>query len=139
MAYASNGSGQNQVYMRLYPDVEGGRWQVSTGGGDSPLRSRDGRELLYRFGDEVMAVSIKTEPTFNIEIPKSLFRGNYASADFGLPNLALSAWDVSPDGKRFLMMKDLQAASETPAASFPRRLDIVLNWFEELKERVPVN
>ena len=139
MAYTSNESGQNQVYVRPYPDVEGGRWQVSTGGGDSPLWSRDGRELFYRIGDEVVAVPIQTEPTFNVETPKSLFRGNYASVDFSILNLALNAWDISPDGKRFLMMKDLQAASGTPATSFPRRLNIVLNWFEELKERVPVD
>jgi serine/threonine-protein kinase len=137
MAYTSNESGQNQVYVRPYPDVEGGRWQVSTGGGDSPLWSSDGRELFYRIGDEVMAVSIQTKPVFNIETPKSLFHGKYASADFSFQTLALSAWDISPDGKRFLMMKDAQGMSGNAAASFPRRLNIVLNWFEELKQRVP--
>ena len=58
-----------------------GEWQVSTSGGDSPLWSPDGRELFYRSGDAVMAVSVKTEPTFSLETPKILFRGTYVSSD----------------------------------------------------------
>ena len=138
MAYTSDESGQNQIYVRPYPDVEGGRWQISNSGGDSPLWSRDGRELFYRNGDEVMAVSVKTEPTFTLETPKVLFPGNYVSAGFSFPAFELHPWDIGPDGKRFLMMKDAQAASGMSTSGFPRRLNIVLNWTEELKQRVPL-
>ena len=138
MAYVSNESGQNQVYVRPHPDVEGGRWQISTTGGSSPLWSRDGKEIFYRNGDEVMAVSVKTEQAFNPETPQPLFRGDYASVDVGILNMEVSPWDISPDGKRFLMMKDVTATGATSTAGIPRRLNIVLNWFEELKQRVPV-
>ena len=74
MAYTSNESGQAQVYVRPFPEVDsGGRWQVSTSGGGSPLWSRDGRELFYRSGDAVMVVSVNTDLTFRLETPKILF------------------------------------------------------------------
>jgi hypothetical protein len=78
-----------------------------------------------------MAVSVKTEPTFSLETPKALFRGTYVGpgAAEGVP------WDIHPDGKRFLMMKE--SASPASAGGGPRRINIVLNWFEELKQRVP--
>jgi serine/threonine-protein kinase len=136
MVYTSNESGQNQIYVRPFPDVNAGRWQISTNGGDSPLWSRDGRELVYRTGDAVMAVSVKTTPTFSLETPWTLFRGTYVSNVFMAGNWDFATWDISPDGKRFLMMKEVEAnASE---AGGPRKINIVLNWFEELKQRVPV-
>jgi serine/threonine protein kinase/Tol biopolymer transport system component len=136
MAYTSDESGQNQIYVRPFPEVESGRWQISTSGGDSPLWSPDGRELFYRNRDAVMAVRVNTGSGFSYETPKALLSGNYVSADFGLLGLELSPWDISPDGKRFLMMKRLD--SESSAAGGPRRINIVLNWFEELKQRVPM-
>ena len=81
MAYTSDESGKYEVYVRPFPEVDKGRWQVSTSGGDSPLWSPDGRELFYRNGDAVMAVSVKTDPTFSLETPKTLFRGTYVSVD----------------------------------------------------------
>jgi serine/threonine protein kinase len=135
MVYTSNESGRNEIYVRPFPEVNKGRWQVSTSGGDSPLWSRNGRELFYLNGDAVMAVSVKTEPSFDIVgTPQVLFRGMYVSAapDNGTP------WDISPDGKRFLMIKPPASTGAAPAAAGPRRINIVLNWFEELKQRVPV-
>ena len=133
MAYVSNESGQAQIYVRPFPAVDSGLWQVSTGGGNSPLWSRDGQELFYRNGSAVMAVAVKTEPSFDIVgTPQTLFRGPYLSQPSRLVNTALQTylWDVSPDGKRFLMMKEAGTAAST-------RINIVLNWFEELKQRVP--
>jgi Tol biopolymer transport system component len=130
MAYTSNESGQPQIYVRPFPDVEGGRWQVSPSGGDSPLWSRDGRELFYRRLDEVLAVSVKTEPAFNLETPKILFRGMYNYSNTS------HSWDISPDGKCFLMVKPPWAL--TPSEGGPRKINVVLNWFEELKQRLPV-
>ncbi len=58
MAYMSDESGKSEIYVRPFPEVNQGRWQVSTGGGDTPLWSPDGRELFYRSGDAVMAVAV---------------------------------------------------------------------------------
>ena len=136
MAYTSNESGRSQVYVRPFPDVdEGGRWQISTGGGDSPLWSREGGELFYRNGDAAMVVSVKTQPAFSIETPKLLFRGMYVPSNIKTNDPQSNTWDISPDGKRFLMMKE--SGSSASAARGPRRINIVLNWFEELKQRVP--
>ena len=131
MAYVSNESGQAQIYVRPFPEVDAGRWQVSTSGGNSPLWSRDGRELFYRSGDAVILVPVKTEPAFSFETPKTLFRGAYRP---GMP-LSPYQWDVSLDSKRFLMMKEAGATASTGGGA--PKINIVLNWFEELKQRVP--
>ncbi len=77
LAYMSTESGSYEIYVRPFPDVNKGRWQVSTSGGDSPLWSPDGRELFYRNGDFVVAVSVETEPAFKCGKPMSLFQGKY--------------------------------------------------------------
>jgi serine/threonine-protein kinase len=131
MAYMSNESGKAEIYVRPFPEVNKGRWQVSTSGGDTPLWSPNGRELFYRNGDSVMAVAVETGQTFKCGKPESLFRGTYTSL---LQDM--HTWDISPDGKRFLMMKEV--GSNGSEAGGPRKINIVLNWFEELKQRVPV-
>ena len=70
-------SGKAEIYVRPFPEVDTGKWQVSTSGGWNPLWSPDGRELFYRNGDSVMAVAVQTEPTFKAGKPKLLFRGAY--------------------------------------------------------------
>lgn len=121
-------SGQREVYVRSYPDVNKGKWKISNNGGQEPRWSPNGRELFYRRGqDAMMVVAFETEPTFKPGIPRELFRGHYYSL-FG------HNWDLSPDGNRFLMIKEAVSA----ATEAPRRIHIVLNWFEELKQRVPV-
>ena len=133
MAYFSNESSKNEVYVRPFPEVNSGKWQVSTDGGSSPLWSPDGRELFYLSNDNsVMAVAVETKPTLSFGTPKSLFKSIYAGATIG----SGTPWDIHPDGKRFLMMKLPGAAPSTAAAL--REINIVLNWFEELKQRVPV-
>jgi len=131
MEYSSNRSGKSEVYVRPFPDVNKGQWQVSTSGGDTPLWSPDGRELFYRSGDAAMGVPVDTGPVFKPGKPTVLFRGK-----FHQPVLGQTYWDISPDGKRFLTLKD--AASTPSAAAGPRKINIVLNWLEELKQRVPV-
>ena len=125
MAYTSDESRMNEVYVRSFPDVNWEKTQVSNSGGDSPRWSRDGSELFYRNGDAVMAVAVKTKPSFNIVgTPQVLFKGNYVGLD----------WDVHPDAKRFLMLKPPETSGEDSAAQSPIRITIVLNWFEELKQ-----
>jgi serine/threonine protein kinase/Tol biopolymer transport system component len=125
MAYCSNESGRDEVYVRTFPKVDAGKWQISMGGGRDPRWSRDGRQLFYRNEDAVMAAAVETEPAFRAGKSQLLFRGAYLSTE---------GWDVHPDGKRFLMVK---AGEKAPSAEAPRRINIVLNWLEELKQRVP--
>ncbi|MBN1833205.1 MAG: serine/threonine-protein kinase [Deltaproteobacteria bacterium] len=140
LAYSSNESGQMEVYVRPFPEVNSGRWQVSTNGGDSPLWSPDGREIFYLIGNTegVMAVEVETEPAFKPGKPRLFFKGSYVGAapGDGVP------WDIHPDGKRFFMMKEPgttgdESVTGESATAGPRKINIVLNWDVELKQRVP--
>ena len=126
LAYTSNESGSFEIYVRPYPDIESGRWQVSVGGGVHPAWSRDGQELFYRTDDALMAVSIETQPSFEVGNPTVVFAGRYfmAAGD--------RTYEVSPDGESFLMIKDI-AYSESTA-----RLIIVQNWLDEVERLVPI-
>jgi serine/threonine protein kinase/WD40 repeat protein len=133
LAYSSHESGKSEIYVRPFPEVNKGKWQVSAGYGTSPLWAPDGRELFYLSADSAMAVAVETKPTLSFATPKVLFRNTNISFSF-----LGTSWDIHPDGKRFLMMKPLAPTGATPAAAVPRKISIVLNWFEELKQRVPV-
>jgi serine/threonine-protein kinase len=130
MAYQSNESGQNEIYVRPFPRVEDGGWRVTTRGGNHPLWARHGRELFYRDPAGVlMSVPVEiTGSTFTSGNPSALFEFSYL-----LPGDPRD-YDAAPDGKRFLVLKP-QAAGSRPQA--PATLVVVLNWFEELKARVP--
>jgi Tol biopolymer transport system component len=135
LAYASNESGQSEVYVRPFPEINKGRWPISTSGGSGPLWSPDGKELFYRNGESVMAVPVETGPLFKAGKVKELFRGNYVSTNVG--SIILPMWDISPDGKRFLMMKQPGSTGAAPTTAVLRKINIILNWSEELKQRVP--
>jgi Tol biopolymer transport system component len=125
LAYISDESGRPEIYVKPYPGP-GGKWQISTEGGNEPAWNRNGRELFFRSGSKMMAVEVTTQPTFSAGKPKLLFEGQYVPVQAGLMS---TAYDVSPDGQRFLMIK----ANEQP----PAQINVVLNWFEELKQKVP--
>jgi serine/threonine-protein kinase len=143
LAYCTGrGSGQPEIYVRPFPEVNSGLWQVSTNGGNSPLWSPDGREIFYliRNAEGVMAVAVETEPTFKPGKPRLLFSGSYVGW-FPANNFP---WDIHPDGERFLMMKEAgttgnDSSAEESEPAGPRKITIVLNWDEELKERVTVD
>ncbi len=126
LAYVSNESGRNEIYVQSYPGP-GGKWQISSEGGTEPAWNSNGRELFYRTGNKMMAVEIATQPGFVAGKPRMLFEGRYESSPIAGHN-----YDVSPDGQRFLMLKPSEAAE---AAS--TQIVVVQNWFEELKRRVP--
>jgi Tol biopolymer transport system component len=131
LAYQSNESGQDQIYVRPFPDVNSGRWQISTAGGTKPVWASSGRELFYLDGSSALtAVPIQTTPNFIAGNPTRLFETRYLSA-----NQARS-YDVSRDGQRFLMIKESPATDQT-ANAMPASMVVVLNWFEELRQRVP--
>jgi Tol biopolymer transport system component len=135
MAYMSNESGQNQIYVRPFPEVESGRWQISMSGGDSPLWSPDGQELFYRSGDAAITAAVKTESAFSLGTSRTLFQGAYVRSVLMMGNYDFVTWHIHPDGKRFLMMKEM--GSGASGGGGPRRINIVLNWTEELKQRMP--
>jgi len=126
LAYISDESGRREIYVQAYPGP-GGRWQVSTDGGTEPVWNRNGRELFYRNGDKMMAVDVAARPTFTSGRPRMLFEGPYEPTPVTFPN-----YDVSPDGRRFLMLKP--AEQQQTAAT---QINVVLNWTEELKRLVP--
>jgi eukaryotic-like serine/threonine-protein kinase len=127
LAYVSNESGRPEIYVQPYPGP-GGKWQVSTEGGTEPAWNRNGRELFYRSGNKMMTVETTTEPSFTVGKPRMLFEAEYLAAAF--PQLG-SDYDVSADGKRFLMVKEIERAQSTAEVT------VVLNWLDELKRRVP--
>ena len=130
IAYQSFESGVGEVYVRPFPDVSSGASHlISVGGGTEPLWGRDGQELFYRNGEVVMAVSVNTGAIFERDTPRPLFSRPYY---LGLGR----TWDISPDGQQFLMVKSVAATDDTTASG---QITVVLNWFEELKARVPTN
>ena len=125
MAYFSNESGRYEVYVQPYPGP-GGKWQISTDGGMDVRWSVNGRELIYRNGDKMMAVDITTQLASLAGRPKVLFEGPYVP-----PSPNNSYYDVSADGQRFLMLKPTEQAQSAT------QIVVVQNWFEELKQKVP--
>ena len=125
IAFTSDRSGQDEVYVKPYPS-EGGIVPISADGGTEPMWGSNGKELFYRNGDKMMVVSIETEPTLKAETPRLLFEGSYTYGYGGWP----ASYDISPDGQQFLMIK---------ADEEELQINIVLNWFEELKRLVPTD
>ena len=113
VAYSSDESGRPEVYVQSYP-AGTNRIAVSDGGGSTPMWSPDGKELFYLTGDAVVAVAVRSDGT--IGAPRRLFdRSNY---------YLRYGYDVSPDGKRFLMIR-------RDEGSVPRQLNVILNWSDE--------
>ncbi len=128
VAYIGREQGQLQVYVSPYSEPEV-RWLVSgQEGGAEPVWSPDGSELFYRSGDQMMVVSVQTEPTFNPGRPRVLFEGSYFSSSI---STGYQYYDISPDGQRFLMIKE--------AGTGPSQINVILNWFDELKRLVPTD
>ena len=130
MAYESDESGQFEVYVRPFPDVNAGRWQVSNDGGTWPLWAPDGRELFYVGPQAMMSVAVETEPTFALGTRESLF-------DMALYRRLINRRvAISPDSQQFLLLKEGGESEDTAA---PPSIVVVQNWFEELKQLAPSN
>ena len=131
LAYESNSSGSFEIYVRPFPNVDGGQWLVSTAGGRQPLWARSGKELFYVGADGALlrAPVEASGTTWNAGTPMKLFEGRYVTGSGTL----LRTYDVSPDGQRFLMIK----APGTDAGTAVPALIVVQHWDEELKRLVP--
>ena len=131
MAYLSDESGRIEVYVRPFPGP-GGKWQISTEGGQGIVWSSKGNELFYRAGAKMMAVDIQTQPTFSAGKPRLLFEAPKAAVQ---PRAGLGGdYSVSPDGQRFLMVRPREQAQASLT-----QINVVMNWFEELKRKVPLH
>jgi serine/threonine-protein kinase len=131
IAYVSNETGGPQVYVRPFPDVDAGRWQVSNGPGFAPLWAHSGNELFFATLDGLVAAQIETLPSFRVVSQQSLFR-----FPAGLAPVIVRGWyDVSPDDQRFLMARPVQFGGDDEGSQI--ELILVQNFFEELKARVP--
>lgn len=126
LAYTMQTAGRSEVFVQPFPGP-GERMQVSPAGGAVPVWAKNGREIYYRHstreGTWMMAVPVRAGATLELGQPVRLFRDDYASAWAG------AAYDVAADG-RFLMVKPVPESA-------PRDIVVVLNWFEELKRKIP--
>jgi serine/threonine protein kinase/Tol biopolymer transport system component len=124
LAYVSNESGRDEIYVQPFPGP-GGKWQISVSGGTEPVWSRDGKETFYFSGRKLMSVPVSAGATFSAEIPRLVFEGSFVPTRRGE-----AAYDVSPDGRRFLLVR----RDEKMVCS---HLNVILNFSQELKRRAP--
>jgi hypothetical protein len=126
LAYVSNRSGRYEVYLQPYPGSEAPVWE-STRGGVEPVWSSDGRQLFFRAGDVIMAVTVDPTPDFPGDGPRVVLDELTSRGTGGLrPN-----YDVFPDGSFLMAVREGETA--------PNELYVVVDWFEELRQRMGEN
>jgi Tol biopolymer transport system component len=126
IAYQSDESSRFEVYVRPFPRVEDGRLLVSTNGGARPLWSKGGRELFFLGLDrQMMVVSVERSSTLTVGRPRVLFDISHLGLEGQQRN-----FDLPPDGKRFMMVKDLPPPADVPS------MVLIQHWFEELRAKV---
>ena len=123
IAYCSDESGRHEVYVRPFPAGQG-RWQISNNGGKAPRWSRDGTELFYVEGDVMMTVAVTSGPSFRAGRAERLFQ----HSDIGASASTFARYDVSLDGRRFLVMEPFGDQPETS-------IRVVQNWYEEFRKK----
>jgi serine/threonine-protein kinase len=122
VAYMSDESGRREVCIQPFPGP-GGKWMISTEGGEYPRWARNGREIFFLSGDKLMSVALETQPTFKAATPHALFPAT--------GYLAAGNYDVAPDGQHFVMIK------QDDTLTNPKELNVILNWSEELRRLAP--
>jgi eukaryotic-like serine/threonine-protein kinase len=130
LAYESDETGRNEIYVRPFPDVDAGKRTVSVNGGIMPLWSRSGDRIFYVNGaHEMVEARVSTGPSFAIQDREILFS---IAPEFWISRAGnYTAYDISPDDERFLMLR--LEDRET------RGWILVLNWLDELKRQVPAH
>jgi serine/threonine-protein kinase len=130
LAYVSNESGNYEVYVRPFPGP-GGKWQVSTGGGNYPEWSNNGKEFFYRslVDNKIMAVSYAAfGESFHGDKPQLWSPGQFADLGTGI-----YAFDLHPDGKRFAVLK----APGTEQTAAVNKVSFIFNFFDEIRSKFP--
>jgi dipeptidyl aminopeptidase/acylaminoacyl peptidase len=127
LAYASNESGRQEVYVQPFPGLDS-KWQISTAGGEEPRWSRDARQIFYSIGGKMMAVDIETKAGFAPGNPSLLFDQPYTHGTQAAGSL--TDYDVAPDGQHFVMLKPAEANFSGP------QLHVIVNWAEEIPRRL---
>jgi Tol biopolymer transport system component len=127
IAYESDEPGTREVYVRPLRDIDAGRWQVSTSGGEQPVWSRDGKELFFLDRDGFLnSVTVIARSQFATSVPKRVLQAPYYRPGSN------RAYDVSPDGRRFLMLKAADGGDVRPSS-----IVVVSNWLQELERLLP--
>jgi len=128
LAYVSDEVGRDEVFITSFPGLEG-KWQVSTEteGGHEPVWAPDGKTIYYRDGSSLVAVSVETKGGFSPGRARLLFEDVY------VPRPSSRNYDIHPDGKCFLMIKEIEGQEQAPITE----LIVVENWFDELKRLAP--
>jgi hypothetical protein len=115
IAYSSNESGRHEVYVQDFPKPTA-KWRVSTEGGGEPMWRADGKEIFFLSGRTIMAADVRTDaPAFWTGVPRRLFETNVDRAP------VRNRYVVSPDGQRFLVVGEQQAATDSS-------ITVVVNW-----------
>jgi serine/threonine-protein kinase len=131
LAYESNDSGRFEVYVRPFPDASSGQWTVSTNGGTRPNWTPSGQELVYASPTgALMRVGVARGPTWAATTPTEVVKQGY----YTIPQWWGLSYDISPDGQRFLMLKEGGA----DGSAMPASIIVVQNWVDEHKRLVPM-
>ncbi|HEY4210600.1 MAG TPA: protein kinase [Steroidobacteraceae bacterium] len=129
LAYQSNESGSFEIYLRPFPRVEDGKWQVSNGGGIQPAWGPDGHELFYLSARRLLALPVRFGPTPVVGAAQVVI----AELSYAPFDRSGRTYDVSSDGQRFLVLDAAPSVSDDPFAGM-NRIDVVLDWARELKQ-----
>ncbi|HET6277880.1 MAG TPA: hypothetical protein VFG08_03775, partial [Candidatus Polarisedimenticolia bacterium] len=121
VAYVSDESGREEIYLKRFPSADG-KWQASVNGGEWPIWRHDGGELIFRWKDTIKAVSVKTEPALMLGTPQDLF-----SAGDGRLRLGPRRFDVAADGMRMIGVQSLEDDADRASVK------VILNWFAEFE------
>ncbi len=129
IVYGSSETGTLEAYVRTYPDLKG-KWQISVNGGIGPLWSPAGDEIFFvNTVGKMMSVSVKTNPSFSAEKPKELFD----VSQMYFPNIPINNYDISPDGKRFIMLRNSKSNNKMTSFNY------IVNWTQELQRDIQSN
>lgn len=124
IVYESNESGRYEIYVQSFPQP-GAKWAVSKDGGRSPVWCRDGDEIFFQNGNELLAVDVHVDGKGALRVgePKALFEKTVRAGTQNFRN-----YDASADGSRFVMIEPVQESDV--------EIDVVLNWYQELEDRL---
>ncbi len=121
MAFQSVRTGRDEIYLRPFPNVDDGLWQISTQTGGQPRWGPTSRELFYRRGNELIAATLDMNPAPRVLASTTLFESQSQA----------NRYDVARDGERFLVLEPVESTSD------PARIHVVLNWLDELERQLP--